>query len=121
MANARVIGAEQPGLAKKPYSTELGILGIISMVISVLSGWLLAFDFLGYHAPGRPPHPEISSLLLVLGLSLVTVGQYGRRQERGNQGAGMGGRHRCSTYKACFCRPYVHGYRPEIRHARTEN
>jgi len=75
MERARVSGAVQPGLARKPYSTGLGILGLISTGISVLSGWLLAFDFLGYHAPGRPPHPEISSLVLVFGLSLATVGQ----------------------------------------------
>jgi hypothetical protein len=75
MANARVSGAVHPGLAKKPYSTGLGILGLVSTVISVLSGWLLAFDFLAYHAPGRPPHPEISSLLLVLGLFLAVLGQ----------------------------------------------
>jgi hypothetical protein len=75
VANARVSGAVRQGLAKKPYSTGLGILSLTSTGISVLSGWLLAFDFLGYHAPGRPPHPEISSLLLLLGLFLATLGQ----------------------------------------------
>lgn len=73
--NARVSGAEQPGLEKKPYSTGLGILSVISTLIAVLSAWALAFDFLGYHAPGHPPHPEFSTLLLLFGLSLATVGQ----------------------------------------------
>jgi hypothetical protein len=92
MANARVSGAVQPGLAKKPYSTGLGILDLISTVISVLSGWLLAFDFLGYHAPGRSPHPEISSLLLVLGLSLATVGQlFGAGRNEGIRARGWVG------------------------------
>ena len=75
MSETQVGGAEQRGLAKKPYSARLGLLGLISMVISVLSARFLAYDFLGYHAPGRPPHPEISGLILVLGLSLATVGQ----------------------------------------------
>ena len=75
MANTRVSGTEQPGLAKRPYSAGLGILALISLLISVFSAWLLAFDFLGYHVPGRPPHPEISGLLLVLGLSIATVAQ----------------------------------------------
>ena len=75
MANALVSSAERPALPKKPYSAGLGILGLISTVISVFSGGLLAFDFLGYHAPGRPPHPEISCLLLGLGLSIAAVAQ----------------------------------------------
>jgi len=75
MSNPWANGAVQPGLAKKPYSTGLGILSFISTLISVFSAWLLAFDFLGYHAPDRPPHPEMSSLLLVLWLFLAVMGQ----------------------------------------------
>jgi hypothetical protein len=41
----------------------------------VLSAWSLAYDFVGYHVPDRPPHPEISALALVFGLSLAVVGQ----------------------------------------------
>jgi hypothetical protein len=75
VTHASVSTAERPGLATKPYSAGLGILSIISTLISMLSAWALAFDFLGYHAPNRPPHPEISILILLFGLSLATVGQ----------------------------------------------
>lgn len=75
MSSASVKGAEQSGLAKKPYSARLGIISLVSTVICVFSGGLLAFDFLGYHAPGHSPHPEISSLVLVIGLCLATAGQ----------------------------------------------
>ena len=47
MTNIRVGGTVQPGLARKPYSAGLGILVIVSLMISVFSAWLLAFDFLG--------------------------------------------------------------------------
>lgn len=75
MARSQVSGAQKLGLAKKPYSPILGSLVIISMVISILAAWFLAFDFLGYHAPGRPSHPTTSVLLLILGLSIAAVGQ----------------------------------------------
>ncbi len=64
-----------PGLAKKPYSAALGIVVIVSMVLSVLSAALLAFDFLGYHAPGQAPHPIFWILVLALGLCVAIVGQ----------------------------------------------
>jgi hypothetical protein len=75
MRTALVSSAQRSGLAKKPYSAGLGILAIISTVFCILSAAFLAIDLLGYHAPGRPPHPEISVLLLALGLCLATVGQ----------------------------------------------
>lgn len=75
MGNTKAGGAEGPGLAKKGYSARLGLAATISLVISVLSAPFLAIDFLGYHAPGRAPHPEISGLILVLGLSIAAAGQ----------------------------------------------
>jgi hypothetical protein len=75
MFNDRVDRAEQLGLVKKPYSAGLGITGLVSMGISGFSGFLLAYDFLGYHAPGRAPHPALSGLILVLELSLAAFGQ----------------------------------------------
>lgn len=75
MGNIRLGDAEHQGLAKKPYSAGLGLIALSSRVISMLSAWSLAYDFLGYHVPDRPPHPEISVLALVLGLSIAAVGQ----------------------------------------------
>jgi hypothetical protein len=75
MTNIRVSGTVQPGLARKPYSAGLGMLAIISMMISVFSACLLAFDFLGYHAPGHVPHPTVSILILALGLAIAAVAQ----------------------------------------------
>lgn len=75
MARSQISGAQKLGLAKKPYSPILGILVVVSTGISMFAAWLLAFDFLGYHAPGHLPHPKISLLLLMLGLSIATVGQ----------------------------------------------
>lgn len=75
MAHSEVSGMKRLGLAKKPYSPTLGILVIVSTGISVLAGALLAFDFLRYHAPGHSPHPQISVLILALGLSIAAVGQ----------------------------------------------
>ena len=75
MTNTRVSGTVQSGLARKPYSAGLGMLGIVSMGLSVFSGWLLAFDFLGFHAPGHAPNPTVSTLILVLGLTIAAVGQ----------------------------------------------
>src|ERR1700734_3233801 len=72
-----VSGTVQPGLSSKPYSAGLGMLVIVSTMISVFSAWLLAFEFLGYHAPGHAPHPTVSILLLLLGLwgnNLVLAG-----------------------------------------------
>jgi hypothetical protein len=89
MANTRLNGTVQPGLSRKPYSARLGILGIVSNVISMMSAWLLAFDFLGYHAPGRPPHPIASGLILLLGLSIAAAGQLlgaGRNEGIGARG-----------------------------------
>ena len=73
--HAGVSAAERPGLENKPYSAGLGILSILSSLISTFSAWALAFDFLGYHAPNSPPHPEFFSLLLLFGLSLAILGQ----------------------------------------------
>jgi hypothetical protein len=75
MTNIRVSGTVQPGLSSKPYPAGLGMLVIVSTMISVFSAWLLAFEFLGYHAPGHAPHPTVSILLLVLGLAIAAVGQ----------------------------------------------
>lgn len=75
MANSQVSDIKRLALAKKPYSPTLGILVIVSTGISALAGGLLAFDFLGYHAPGRQPHPRIFILLLAFGLSIAAVGQ----------------------------------------------
>ncbi len=75
MAGSQVNGAQKLGLAKKPYSPILGILVVLSTVISVFAAWLLAFEFLGYHAPGYLPHPKMAVLLLIVGLSIATVGQ----------------------------------------------
>ena len=75
MTNIRVGPTVQPGLSNKPYSAGLGMLVIVSTMISVFSAWLLAFDFLGYHAPGHAPHPTVSILILVLGLAIAAVGQ----------------------------------------------
>lgn len=75
MANSQISGGERRGLAKKPYSAALGIVVIVSTGISVLAGGLLAYDFLGYHAPGHQPHPEISILLLALGMFIAAAGQ----------------------------------------------
>ena len=75
MTNIRVSGTVQPGLARKPYSAGLGMLAIISVMISLFSAWLLAFEFLGYHAPGQAPDPTVSILLLILGLAIGAVGQ----------------------------------------------
>lgn len=75
MSSASVKGVEQSGLAKKPYSAGLGIISLLSTVICAFSGGLLAFDFLGYHAHGHASHPEISSLVLIVGLSLAILGQ----------------------------------------------
>jgi hypothetical protein len=89
MANTQLNGKVQPGLSRKPYSAGLGILVIVSDLISMTSAWLLAFDFLGYHAPGRPPHPIASGLILVLGLSIAAVGQLlggGRHEGIGARG-----------------------------------
>ena len=89
MANTRLGGTVQPGLSRKPYSAGLGVLVLVSIVISIMSAWLLAFDFLGYHAPGRPPHPIASGFILVLGLSIAAVGQLfgaGRNEGIGARG-----------------------------------
>ena len=75
MANTQVTEMQRLGLAKKPYSAGLGILRLSSQVIVMLGGALLAYDFVGYHAPGHLPHPKISVLLLALGLSIAAVGQ----------------------------------------------
>jgi hypothetical protein len=66
---------ERRGLRKQPYSVGLGILVLTSTLLSVLASSLLAFDFLGYHAPGLSPHPRILGGVLLLGLSLAMVGQ----------------------------------------------
>src|SRR6202021_1219517 len=73
MTNIRVSGTVQPGLSSKPYPDGLGMLVIVSTMISVFSAWLLAFEFLGYHAPGHAPHPTVSILLLILGLTFAAI------------------------------------------------
>ncbi len=75
MTNIQVSGTVRRGLARKPYSAGLGMLLLVSMMISALSASLLASDFLGYHAPGRAPHPIVLSLMLALGLVIAAVGQ----------------------------------------------
>ena len=75
MTHAQVRMAEQSASRKKPYSAGLGLLGIISTVLSVLPAGLLAFDLLGYHARGHSSHPGILGLILLLGLSLAMLGQ----------------------------------------------
>ncbi|HWH55975.1 MAG TPA: hypothetical protein VN682_00010 [Terriglobales bacterium] len=86
------ITADQHGLVNKPYSARLGMTVIASMGFSAISGWLLAFDFLGYHAPGCPPHRQISALLLVLGLFLAVIGQLlGARRNEGIRARGWMG------------------------------
>jgi hypothetical protein len=92
MTNIRVSGTVQPGLARKPYSAGLGILVIVSTMISVFSAWLLAFDFLGYHAPGHAPHPTVSTLILILGLAVAAVGQlFGAGRNEGIRARGWVG------------------------------
>jgi hypothetical protein len=92
MTNIRISGTVQPGLARKPYSAGLGMLALVSMMISVFSAWLLAFDFLGYHAPGHAPHPIVSSLILVLGLAIAAVGQlFGAGRNEGIRARGWVG------------------------------
>jgi hypothetical protein len=77
------------GLTKKPYSAALGVIVLIGIVLPVFSAGLLAFDFLGYHAPGHAPHPKLSGLLLLLGLVIASIGQQlsaGRNEGIGARG-----------------------------------
>ncbi len=59
MTETRVSGTEQSGVSQEALRrrTRYGVLVIVSNLLAFLSGALLAFDFLGYHAPGNPPHP----------------------------------------------------------------
>lgn len=92
MTNIWVSGTVQPGLARKPYSASLGMIAIISMMISVFSAWLLAFDFLGHHAPDHAAHPTVSILILVLGLTIAAVGQlFGAGRNEGIRARGWVG------------------------------
>jgi len=92
MTNIRVRGTVQPGLARKLYSAGLRILVIVSSMISVFSAWLLAFDFLGQHAPGYAPHPTVSTLILILGLAIAAVGQlFGAGRNEGIRARGWAG------------------------------
>lgn len=75
MQETRSNGAVRSGLAKKPYSARLGMLAIVSNLLSLFSGWMLAYEFLGYHARGRSPHPMVAIIILVLGLALAALGQ----------------------------------------------
>lgn len=92
MSSTQASGAVQPGLAKKPYSAVLGIVAIASSVISATSAALLAFDYLGYHAPGQAPHPTVWILLLALGLCIAVVGQlFGAGRNEGIRARGWRG------------------------------
>ena len=75
MANTRVSGTVQSGLARKPYSAGLGVLVMVSNGLAAFSGFLLTYNLLGYYAPGQAPYPIVSTLILVLGLAIAAVGQ----------------------------------------------
>ncbi len=70
-----IAGIKERRSRAKPYSTGWGMISILSMILSSVPAFLLAFDFLGYHAPGQSPHPGTLTLFLLLGLLLAIVGQ----------------------------------------------